>query len=400
MKNFYLFCLGIFWSFLCFAQVDSHLLLELKRAEAHFNQVSYEYREFQTSLSKKSIIEQESYIESLVSTLSFEVDERLKEHSELDKGMVKKLFSDIKTEAKLLTRTHGLAISIAFLTIELTELPMKAVALSLGSPVIIVLYEVLQPGLTIPAATIAIQSIVKNYKMKKIFADNISFKKWRKNRKEARKKIGFHKNKAILTEIDGEFYRISSSGLITRILQKIGIRKGRLDYSNLMRFVKKNKLNEGRIKLLSSQKNIPPQIRAELILKEILKSKNGEELLTKRFKKSFVDIDFNHLDEKFLLWLEHVLEAKDKEELKILFENIPETISPLVFMELWESVLMEEFFENNDLFKLKYYRYLSKNLLNVVTKLRKEAYQSMTLKTWDDSSRELIKNYLLNSYFN
>jgi hypothetical protein len=304
------------------------------------------------------------------------------------------LFQDIKTEAKVLTRTHGLAISIIVMTFELTELPMKAIAVAIGHPVIIVLYEVLQPAILVPAIILGAKSLVRNYKTKKYFGDKIIFKKWKKDQKQSYKagKTKERKDHIGIT-VDDETYLIKPSNIVFESLKYIGLFRHRLDYSNIKRELRHQNMQTKEIEDIKSS-DLPKQLKTKLLLLKMQElNPNTAELIQTKYPRAKTSLPTHSISKEIIDWTTALFNAQDAEDTLTILETYPRDISPLVLMELWGAKIMQEFFEHNNHFKLPYYRGLQKNLLPLVIKLRNKALINGFLPEWTPELQQEISQY-------
>jgi hypothetical protein len=99
------------------------------------------------------------------------------------------------------------------------------------------------------------------------------------------------------------------------------------------------------------------------------------------------------LSEDLSNWVSDLLTSKTSAQTQYLFENLPRSISPLIFFELWESKIMEEFFATNNQYRQKYYRQLQKKLLPIIVSLRKDALINNFSPVWTPQLESLTNDY-------
>lgn len=372
----------------------AELLLSLEQVQLQYQRLMHQYKE----LEALNEIKDPQRADHIVSTLIEKITAEVREHPEIKKRgawkYIKHLFTDIRDEARVITREHGLAVSIVVLTIELTEIPMKAIALSLGSPVIIVLYEVLQPGILIPATILGVKAIANNIKIRNLFQDKALYKKWKKSKKQAEKES---KTSVSGTEIGYEYhnhiYVIRNSNLLVNLLRPFGLFRKRLDYVSVKKDLRKRKVKTLEVEEIKKS-NMPSQIKTKMIL-DIMKSYDDPYMgyMEKRYGKFRLSIEPLKLDDEYLYWVQDLLEARSKEETLQVFANLPRSVSPLIFFELWESKVKELFFEHNRFFNLRFYRNLNRNLIRVLVPLRRAALSSGNFPEWTPQLEEIAVDY-------
>lgn len=167
----------------------------------------------------------------------------------------------------------GAALGILIAIFEITEIPVKLLAVGIGAPEVLLVYEIVQPAVTLPAAVILIQKISKNVKLRKRLNDKSDFKLYRKSKKEAKHLIG--KDKNLLINIHDELYTITTSSVVKDFIQALGFKRDELNFKNLKKLLKVSNINSEHIQVILKQKSIPKQIRVKLAIshidKELLK---------------------------------------------------------------------------------------------------------------------------------
>jgi hypothetical protein len=373
---------------------DAELALSLERTKIQYQRIHQLYDDLFDLELDLSDEEGDVIIDDIID----QVKTNLYAQNQLKKPTVwahlKKILDEIKLEAKVLSRQHGLALSIVIMTIEITELPMKAIAVSLGSPVVIVLYEVLQPGLLVPAMIVGVKKLSKSIKTKKYFGDPKLYHEWKSIVKSNRKQTKIKSGKNYIgASLNGKTYILKSSNFFNDLLKSVGLFKRRFDYKNIKRLIVKNNYQNDQINKIFKSK-LPKQFRAKLLLEELEKSGHLKKIET-RFENSQTNLTKHKLDHSILFWSKSLLSSKSQYETINLFYNLPKSLSPLLFMELWESSLKNEFFHYNNHFKRKFYRGLERDLLEVMIKLRKQALLERKMPEWSPENTELVENYFL-----
>ncbi len=374
------------------APIDDDLLLSLERIKLQ-NEILH--KQYESIKGIEDSIDPK-YNDAIIDSLAQKIMADIESNSHYQKSSawekVKEMVHHIKEEAKILSRKNGLAISIIIMTIEITEIPMKALAVSIGSPVLIVLYEVLQPGILIPAIIIGIKNIAKTIKMKRLFNNKVLYRKWKDSERKVKKELKLKKgSNDISYTLDEENYIVKPSNIFNDTLKIVGLYRNRLDYKNLMIFMRKNEIKTTRLKLIKEAK-INKQLKAKLILDELLKLGQTDEL-TDRFERAKIDLESRSLGEELTLWVSSLLNSNSPEHTQHLFSNLPTSVSPLIFFELWESKIMEEFFAYNNQFKNKYYRKLQTKLLPIIVDLRKKALMNGFSPQWTPQLQEMTSQY-------
>ena len=381
-----------FASTLPLEQFDSDILLSLERIKLQNEILHKQYEDLKEIESSIDPEHNEAIIDSITQKVLSDIESNSNYQKNSAWGEVKELVHHISDEAKVLSRKNGLAISIIIMTIELTEIPMKALAVSIGSPVLVVLYEVLQPGILIPTIIIGIKNIAQTAKAKRLFNNKALYKEWRSSEKEVQKQLSFKKGKnQISYELGEHNYIVDNSNLLTDTLRIIGFNKGRLDYKNIRIFLRKKDIQSVEIESIKDA-NLNKQLKAKLILDQLTVLGYNEELHS-TFKRARVDLKPRALNQELSKWIHDLFNSQSSEKTIELFNNLPLSVSPLIFFELWETKIMEEFFAFNKQFKRKYYRKLQTKLLPIVIGLRKDALLSGANPQWTSELEDFSGSY-------
>ena len=374
------------------AKIDGDILLSLERIKLQNEILHKQYEDLKDIESSIDPIHNDAIIDSLAQKIITDIESSSNYKKNTAWGEVKDIVHHIKEEAKILSRKNGLAISIIIMTIELTELPMKALAVSIGSPILVVLYEVLQPGILIPAIIIGIKNIAKTAKTKKLFQNKDLYRQWKNSERKVLKELKIKKgNNEISYLVEDNNYIVDSSNIFNDTLNAVGFYRGRLDYKNLKRFIKRNNINTTRLNFLK-EANIHKQIKAKFILDELVKLGFSEKIQN-RFVKARTDLKSQTLNAELTKWVYELLNSKSDEQTQYLFQNLPRSESPLIFFELWESKIMEEFFATNNQYKNKYYRKLQTKLLPIIVRLRKDALINNFSPAWTPELEQMTNSY-------
>lgn len=376
--------------------INSETLLSLEKVQLQYQRLVSQY-DFLAGIEELNDIEND---EDLLIQYIEEVENQIMNHPTVRKenawGKIKHLFSELKTEARILSREMGLGVTIAILTIEITEIPMKAIALSIGSPVIVVLYEVLQPGILVPAIIVGIKKLNKTIKTKKLFESKSLFQTWRDLEKTNAKQLMMKKSKAMIGLYDdGHAYLIKPKSFLVSSLRLIGLYKKRIDFHSLKRFCKRNNLAMDEMTKVKSS-HYHNQLKSKILLSILITDyPESVELLERRFSKSIIALEKNSLPNDYSQWVLELLGSTNANETKSLLLNFPRSVPPLLFLELWDSIVKEEFFRHSHSLGRKEYRALEKTLLPVLIEQRKFALEQKSLKSWDSESIESIRSYLV-----
>jgi len=383
-------------SFALESNINSETLLSLEKVQLQYQRLISQY-DFLAGIEEINDIEND---EDILIKYIEEVENQIMNHPTVRKEnawvKIKHLFSELKTEARILSREMGLGVTIAILTIEITEIPMKAVALSLGSPVIVVLYEVLQPGILVPAIIVGIKKLNKTMKTKKLFESKALFRQWKDLENTNAKQLHMKKSQSMIGLYDnGKAYLIKPKSFLVSSLRLVGLYKKRIDFHSLKRFCKRNNLALDELPKIKSS-HYHNQLKAKILL-SILVTDYPESiaLLEKRFSKSIIALEKYSLPSDYSQWVLELLGSTDAKKTKSLLLNFPLSVSPLLFIELWDSIVKEEFFRHSHSLGRKEYRALEKTLLPVLIEQRKFALEQKRLKSWDNDSIESIRSYLV-----
>ncbi len=392
-----LFFLALFCLQIGFASVlNTQTLLSVEKVQLQYQRLLKQYDFLDELENLQDLPGSEDIIENYI----VEIENSLKNNPVIVKeGAWKKiehLFQEIKAESRVLTRKFGLAVSITVLTIELTELPMKALALHLGSPVVIILYEFLQPGILVPAIIVGIKQWNKNRKSKKLFEDKALFAKWKELEKATSKqmKLKRYSPKIALYE-DESLYLIRPSNFAISGLRTFGFFRKRIDFNSLKRLCKKHGFALKELDTLKKT-HYHKQIKSKVLLSILLNNyPESKPFLIDRFSKSIMKNDFVALPLDFRKWIVSLLTSQDGKQTQSLLQSFPLSLPPLLFLELWDSAIKEEFYHHNQDFKRKYYRSLERKLLPLLVKYRKAALQDRSTRPWTDESLNEVRSYFL-----
>jgi hypothetical protein len=305
----------------------------------------------------------------------------------------KDFFHKIKNETRYLARTKGITAAIVFVTFELAEIPLRVLFIGIGHPELVLLMELTRLEFTLTLGFLQAKKNIDNYKFKKYFADDISYREYKKDRKYFLKDHKLKNEEGVLYQGGIYVYALNNQNIFHRMLTAVHLIRS-LNAKNLKRFLKDEGLYNNELHRIFIDRDLIEQEKIVLVLR-ILEELKDDELLQRlalRFAKQSSEEKMQQFNSAVYQWAKNLSAVTSYGELRLNFLNYPKDCHPAILIQVWEHAVLPHLAHHSEDFKYRTFRRLYKELevLSAQSKRLAITGQAVNWPEW----HQLFINYL------